>query len=269
MVILAQENWGSFCKERCNMKAKILMIANQKGGVGKTTTTVNLAHALALRGKRTLIVDLDPQGQVTTALGMDHENGVFRWLIGGRQASEVVRSSRRANLWVIPGDKDTATVQGVWDIQHAPIGALLNALEPLRDGLNYILIDSGPSVGRLQSYGLFAANVALIPTAVDFLAVEGVARVLETMQALASTHGWRGTLLGILPTFYDTVTNESAAILQSLETVYPGQVLQPPVRRATALRECSAQGLTIWELDPNGRTAGEYGELTKAVLERV
>jgi len=251
------------------VKTKVIAISNQKGGVGKTTTAVNVAHSLALRGKDVLLVDLDPQGHVATSLGMPPESGVFDWLIGGRDVREVVRYSGRPNLFVIPGDKRTGTAQTVLDAQRAPISYIADRLAALNGGgPDYIILDTGPGVGGIQELGLYAACSVLIPTACDFLSADGVAKILETLAWITRDFGWGGSLLGILPTFFDTQTAATADIYHDLISTYAERVLEP-VRRATILRECSAAGETVWELAAGSRSADEYSTLVDTIVERI
>ena len=248
---------------------KIITIANQKGGVAKTTTAITLAHGVALRGKETLLVDLDPQGQAASSLGLDRESGVFNLLVGGRSLGEVVRTTGREHLSIIPGDKMTATAQIVLDVKRTPINHLRTVFRPLAQWANYIVLDTSPSIGGLQEMAIYAADAVLIPTAVDYLSMEGVAQILETMATLKNNHGWAGSLIGILPTFYDDQTRESRANCIGLTETYGADRVLDPIYRATILRECSAEGVTIWERDVKCRTASQYARLLYRVMEGV
>ena len=240
---------------------KVITVANQKGGVGKTTTAVTLAHGLGLKGHQMLLLDLDPQGQCASALGLLQEPGVFNLLVGGQTLADVTRTTGRTNLVLIPGDKRTATAQIVLNAEGSDVQVIRKALTPtLRNGLDMVIIDTAPSVGGLQEAGLFAADLVVIPTAVDYLATEGVANVIKTLRSLEEKQGWRGAILGILPTFHDEVTKESAATLADLQETFDDLVLAPN-HRATVLRECVSEGVTIWEKAPKSRAAQEYARL--------
>jgi chromosome partitioning protein len=240
----------------------IVTIANQKGGVGKTTTAITLAHGLAIRGYETLLIDLDPQGQCASALGLLQESGIFNLLVGGQTLRDVTRTTGRAHLALIPGDKRTATAQLVLSAEGFDIAVLRDAVRPaLRAGVKMVVIDTAPSVGGLQEAALFAADLVVIPTAADYLSSEGVLKVLETLKGLEQRRGWRGAVLGILPTFYDDVTRESKATLEDLKKSLGNGVVLDPIHRATVLRECSAEGKTIWERAPKHRAAQEYADL--------
>jgi len=246
----------------------IITISNQKGGVGKTTTAVSLAHGLAVKGHQTLLVDLDPQGQCASALGLLEESGVFNLLVdlpaqsGGQTLADVTRTTGRSNLTLIPGDKRTATAQIVLNAEGFGLAVVRDVLKPaLRNGLHFVVIDTAPSVGGLQEAALFAADLVVIPTAVDYLATEGVVKVMNTLQTLEQKQDWQGAILGILPTFYDQVTRESAATLGDLKKSFGDETILPPIHRATVLRECASEGVTIWEKAPKSRVAKEYAEL--------
>ncbi len=245
-----------------------ITVANQKGGVGKTTSAVNLAHGLVLQGKRVLLVDLDPQGQCATILGLKPEPGAFNLLITELPATQVIRLTDRQNLFVILGDRKTATAQTVLGVQRAPISYTHKKLIPTaeKDRLDFVIIDTSPSVGDLQEQALWAADGVLIPCAVDYLASDGVFNILGCLDRLRSEHKWQGRILGILPTFYDTVTRESKATLEDLKKRYQDLLLNP-IHRATVLRECAVEGKTIFELDPRSRAAGQYAELVQYVLD--
>jgi chromosome partitioning protein len=243
---------------------KTIAIANQKGGVGKTTTAVTLAYGLALRGRNVLLVDLDPQGQCAVALGMATEGGVFQWLVAGRPLGETMRQAR-PGLGLIPGDKQTAYVQLLWAAQNRAVDALAQFLKPLsRTGLDFVVLDTSPSVGGMQERALYAADLVVIPTATDFLSADAVAATIATMN-YNQVHGWTGALLGVLPTFYDAVTTESRKVLADLKELYPGQVLEP-IRRRTILRECAAEGKTIWEMDGRSESGEDYARLVYGVI---
>ena len=255
------------------MTTKIICVANQKGGVGKTTTAVSLAHGLTLRGKHVLLVDLDPQGQSAVALGCRPEPGVFYLLTMGVSPQETtflkswVRFSGREGLYVFPGDQQTMAAQTVLNAQDQPISAIRNSISRFfKDGLHYIIFDTAPSVGGIQERAVWASDLVIVPTATEFLSADGVGKVLHMMSILQEKKSWRGNLLGILPTFYDEQTRESKATIENLREQFDASVLTP-IHRATLLRECAAQGQTVFEVDPLCRAAKEYQALTQLVMK--
>ncbi len=255
------------------MPTKVICIANQKGGVGKTTTAVSLAHGLALKGKQVLLIDLDPQGQSATALGRGPEPGVFYLLTMGASPQEAtfvqswVRSSGREGLYLYPGDQQTMAAQTVLNAQNQPVSSIRAAIKRFfKEGLHYIIFDTAPSVGGIQERAVWASDLVIVPTATEFLSAEGVGKVMRMMSVLQQKKRWGGALLGILPTFYDEQTRESKATMESLQEHF-GQNLLPPIHRATILRECAANGQTIFEADSACRAAAEYLALVKLTMK--
>jgi len=246
---------------------KIIAITNQKGGVGKTTTAITIAHGLSLRGRNVLLVDFDPQGQCATALGINPEPCVFNLLINHQAPALWVRESGRSNLCLIPSDRTTATAQAVINAEGRSFSAVLEAVKPLMRGYDFLIFDTAPSAGGLQERAIWAADLVLIPTATEFLAMDGLAQMMELLTALHSQHNWNGKLAGILPTFYDEQTSESSASLAELKAAFGDSVLSP-IHRATVLRECPAEGKTIFELAPASRSSREYEELSREIVKR-
>ncbi len=245
--------------------SKIIVITSQKGGVSKTTTATSLAHAFARQGRNSLVVDFDPQGQSATVLGMSPEPGVFNVLLGASPTpGQFIRQTGRENLYLLPGDRSTATVQIVMGAEARPMNAIAQVLKPLARDYHYVFFDTAPSVGGVQERAIWAADYVLIPVATEYLSVDSLAHTLNTLNTLASQHGWKGKLLGILPTFYDTITKESRNAMTYLNEHYPGLVLKP-IHRATILRECAADGQTIWEKAPDSQPAQDYAGLVKAI----
>lgn len=246
----------------------IITVANQKGGVGKTTTAVTLAHGLTLMGKGTLLIDLDPQGQCATSLGCEQEQGAFELLVTRTEPAQLVRVTGRKGLGLIPGDTETSNALILIKLREEPVTLLRDRLKSLvrGGGLQYIVFDTAPSVSKLQAAALWAADLLLIPTVCDFLALDGVAQIMRTMNALQRDQSfpWSGKLAGVLPTFYDDVTSESRRALDEIHEQFGDRVLRP-VHRSTRLREAAAEGKTIFEYDNRSRAAQEYGDLVRLI----
>ncbi len=275
----------------------VVTVANQKGGVGKTTTAVHLAHGLAMKGLKVLLVDFDPQGHVAVSLGMRPEPGAFYLLTLPDPALAVqwVRMTGRENLDVLPGDPTTSTAQIVLSAENRPLDAIVRALKTafvsshssrsevyVSGDVSYscetlthyevarydvLVLDTAPSVGGIQERAVFAADLVVIPAAVDFLALDGVSKMVAALASL-SERGWSGRLLGVLPTFYDERTRESRHNLSLLRQHF-GDAVLPPIHRSTVLRECAAEGKTVFEYAPTHRAAREYQALVDAVMKHL
>jgi chromosome partitioning protein len=225
---------------------KIVAFANQKGGVGKTTTAVTLAHGLARRGLRTLLVDLDPQGHVAYALGLPKSDGLYRWICL-EEPLEKVAVPARPNLDIIPGDKHTEKVKRhitLSDFREAILAEQLH-----RSNYQVVLLDMAPSLDVLHINGLVASDWVLIPTRLDALAVDGVKEILFTMGEVAN-RGHRFHGYSILPTFFDRTTRETLSQLKELVEAF-GSRVWPPIPQDTRVRESAAYGKTAWEYTPD------------------
>ena len=255
------------------MTTKVICIANQKGGVGSTTTAVSLAHSLSHKGRRTLLIDLDPLGQCTTALGLNPESGAFHLLTMGTSPQENtfvesrMRFSGRHGLYLLPGDLQTLVAQTVLNAQGKPISIIRQSIQRFfKEGLHYIIFDTAPGVSKIQERAIWASDLVIVPTATEFLSADGVSQMLLMLGNIQEKKNWRGNLLGILPTFHDEQTNEGKATMDSLHERF-GDSLLPSIHRASLLRECAAEGRTIFEVDPLCRAAKEYLALTQHVLK--
>jgi len=232
----------------------ILTIANQKGGVGKTTTAVTVAHGLAIAGQHVLLVDLDPQGQVAFSLGRPKEPGFYH-LIVDEEPIEKVAVPTRENLEIIPGDKRTEKAKRTVVISNFPTESIARALR--QADYDVVILDLPPSLGVLHVSALMASDWVLIPTRLDAMAVDGVNEVLRSMAEVVE----RGRQPGysILPTFFDRTTRETVVQLQALVETFKEHVW-PPIPQDTKAREATANGKTLWEYCPHSPVVIGFGE---------
>ena len=245
---------------------KIITIAADKGGTGKTTSTLSMAGEVSLRGRRCLIVDFDPQGQCAVALGLTQESGVFNLLVNTTfDAHQWIRPTGREGLDIIPGDRMTATAQIVINAENRGIDTIRKLLNPLKE-YDYVFLDTAPSVGGVQERAIFAADLVLIPSACEFMSTNGLGQTMDLLTTLQSKHNWPGKLLGILPTFFDEQTSESKTTLDELKRNF-GDAVLPPIHRATILREAPAEGKIVYELDPQHRATREYYTLSQHLIK--
>lgn len=234
---------------------KIIALANQKGGVGKTTTAITLAHGLARSGKKTLLVDLDPQGHVALALGLEKQPGLYQLLYLNEPLKKVVLTAR-PNLDILPGDKFTEKVKRHITLSDFRETILADALHATK--YDVILLDMAPSLDVLHVNGLVASDWVIIPTRLDALAVDGVKEILATLAEVTQRgHSFQGYC--ILPTFFDRTTRETLLQLQSLAQTF-GKRVWPPVPQDTRVREAPAYGKTLLEYSPNSAAMAGYSD---------
>lgn len=235
----------------------IISVVNQKGGVGKTVTAVNLAHGLALRGYRTLIMDLDPQGNVADCLGMPAGNDLYRLLFpgSGMRLDDVITPSGRENLDVIRSDKSSANLKlAIGAISDRPREYILD--DVLQDAdYDVVILDCAPSIDILHTLAVVASHYILVPSRLDQLAVKGVRDMLVTLKSLARITTCE--LGAVIPTFYDRTTKESYLQLRHLAESFR-QYVWPPVPRDVVCRESTRFGRTLWEYSPNTRSLIGY-----------
>lgn len=248
---------------------KVIAVANQKGGVGKTTTAVNLGASLAQNGKRVLVVDIDPQGNATSGLGANRqsiEHCVYDVLVNGIGMEEVMLETAIKDLLLIPATLQLAGAEIELVSAIAREGKLKRSLEKIREAFDYVLIDCPPSLGLLTINALTAADRLLIPIQCEYYALEGLGQLMHTVQLVRRHLNARLDLEGVLLTMFDARTNLAVQVAEEVKRYFKEKVFSSVVPRNVRLSEAPSHGQPVLLYDPKSRGSEVYLELAKEVL---
>ena len=248
---------------------KMIAIGNQKGGVGKTTTTVNLGAALAVQGKKVLIIDMDSQGNATSGLGVeraDVHHSMFEILVDQIPVEDCILPTSRENLWIIPSTVQLAGAEAELANASQRESRLKQAVAPIKDQYDYILIDCPPSLGQLSLNAFTASDTILIPVQCEYYALEGLSQLLNTIRLVQRTYNKAFRIEGVLLTMLDARTNLGYEVVEEVRKYFQEKVYKTIITRNVRLSEAPSYGQSVIDYDPKSRGAEMYLELAKEVL---
>ncbi len=252
--------------------AKVICVTNQKGGVGKTTTTVNLGYFLAKSKNRVLIIDFDPQGNATSGLGVDKSvlsATMTEVILGQVPITDVIVSTKYKNLDIAPTTPQLANAEVELNKLSKKFVQLKSALSAVSKVYDYIIIDSPPSLSLLTVNGMIAANYLLLPVQTEFYALEGVAQLLESMKLVKKALNPDLKLLGVVATMFDKRTTLSVQVLEEVKRYFKDKVFETTIPRNVRVAEAPSHGSPVGSYDKFSKGAKAYKELAREVEERV
>ena len=241
--------------------AKVISVANQKGGVGKTTTSINLSACVAYRGKKVLLIDLDPQGNATTGLGIDKkstEKSIYDVIINDMDINEVIVSTVQENLDICPSSISLAGAEVELVSLFSRESKLKVAIEDIKDKYDYIFIDCPPALGLLTINALTGSDTVLVPIQCEFFALEGLSQLMDTVQSVQKYLNKNLKVEGVVMTMFDIRTNLSVEVVEAVKNHFEDKVYGTIIPRNVKLSECPSYGLPIIKYDPRSKGAEAY-----------
>tara|TARA_B100000809_G_scaffold24130_1_gene21100 strand:- start:20296 stop:21066 length:771 start_codon:yes stop_codon:yes gene_type:complete len=250
---------------------KIIAIANQKGGVGKTTTTINLAASLGVLEKKVLLIDADPQANASSGLGIDVEsveNGTYRLLEHSITAKEAIVATNSPNVDIIPAHIDLVAIEIELVDKEEREYMLKKAIESLKESYDYILIDCAPSLGLLTLNALTASDSVIIPIQCEYFALEGLGKLLNTIKSIQKIHNPDLDIEGLLLTMYDSRLRLSNQVVEEVKKHFDKMVFKTIIQRNVRLGEAPSYGESIISYDAGSKGANNYLSLAQELIEK-
>ena len=256
---------------------KVISLVNQKGGVGKTTTSINLSASLAVLGKKVLLVDLDPQGNTTTGVGINKgeiDKSIYDVLIGEANISEAMIKTKYKNLYVLPATINLAGLE--YELNEKSRNEtgfqkgeqLKNRLVDIKDSFDFVILDCPPSLGIITTNALTASNSVIIPVQCEFFALEGITQLLKTIMLAQKSLNPTLDIEGVLLTMLDSRTNLGFEVVEDIRRFFKEKVYNTIIPRLVRLTEAPSHGEPIVAYDPKSRGSEAYINLAKEVIER-
>lgn len=258
-------------KHHPSKEAKIIAIINQKGGVGKSTTAVNLSAALGELKEKVLLIDFDPQGNSTSGYGINKEeldSDIYDVMFNGEDISTLIMDTIEDNVFLVPSTIQLAGAEIELVTTEGREKILQSIIEPIKDDFDYIFIDCPPSLGMLTINSLVAADSLLIPIQCEYYALEGVTKLLESMRMVQQTYNENLSIFGVLMTMYDGRTTLSNQVVDEVRNYFGNQVFKTVIPRAVKISEAPSHGLPITMYAKLNKGALAYSKLAKEVVRR-
>lgn len=250
--------------------AKIIAVVNQKGGVGKTTSTVNLAASVALKGQRVLLIDIDPQGNATSGLGINKRElkaSSYDVIVNALPAENVIKKTEFENLWLLPSHMNLAGAElELVDMQRRE-SKIKNAVAPVKSQFDYIFLDCPPSLGLITLNALCAADSVLVPIQCEYYALEGLSQLMATIRQVKRLYNPMIEMEGVLLTMYDGRLNLTHQVVNELKRFFPQKVYSTVIPRNVKLSEAPSYGQPIHYYDKNSKGAAAYDALADEFLK--
>lgn len=252
--------------------SKVIAVTNQKGGVGKTTTSVNLSAALAYKGKKVLLVDIDPQANATQGIGVDRSSlslTVYDAITQSTPLKDIIISTDVKNLDIVPANIDLAGVEiELSQVKSGREQRIRNALETVKERYDFVIIDCPPALGLLNTNALTASDAVLIPVQCEYYALEGLTQLLNTILLTQKVFNEKLTIEGVLLTMLDSRTNLGIEVSQEVRKYFREKVYDVVIPRNIKLSEAPSEGLNIFDYDNTSEGAKAYAKLAKEVVKR-